>query len=156
MAQDKPTLCWKCAHACGGCSWSDSFTPVDGWTAKQTKIKHDFSDGRQELIDSYRVDDCPLFENDETHYRPNKKIAPLTRTFATNQSRKSPRRLAIEALPLDELDGRIDKLPNHHNVARYAFEWKMTLEQIAEATGHSLTSVKKILRVTLARLEAMA
>ena len=156
MAQDKPTLCWKCAHACGGCSWSDSFTPVEGWTAKPTVIKANHGRGFMEDIESYIVKACPLFENDMAHYKPNRKIAPLTRTFATNQSRKSPRRLAIEALPLDELDGRIDKLPNHHNVARYAFEWKMTLEQIAEATGHSLTSVKKILRVTLARLEAMA
>ena len=154
--QDKPTLCWKCKNACVGCSWSDSFTPVEGWTAKPTKINHDYADGRHYVIDSYRVDYCPQFENDESRYRPNCKIAPLVKEAKSNPRRKSLRRLAIEALPLEELDRRIDKLPNHHNVAQYALEWKMTLEQIAEATGYSVTCVKKILSAQLIRLEAMA
>lgn len=29
-----PSLCWDCANACTrGCSWADTFTPVDGWIA---------------------------------------------------------------------------------------------------------------------------
>lgn len=33
--ETKGQLCWTCANACGGCSWSDgSFTPVPGWTAR--------------------------------------------------------------------------------------------------------------------------
>lgn len=38
--QRKETLCWTCQNACGGCSWSKSFTPVEGWDAKPTKHKH--------------------------------------------------------------------------------------------------------------------
>ena len=41
MAQDKPTLCWKCERACGGCSWSADLIPVDGWDAIPTKIAAD-------------------------------------------------------------------------------------------------------------------
>lgn len=28
--------CWTCQKACGGCSWSRSFSPVPGWTAEKT------------------------------------------------------------------------------------------------------------------------
>ncbi len=52
----KETLCWTCQNACGGCSWSRSFTPVEGWEAKPTK---------NEQTDSYRVISCPEFIPDE-------------------------------------------------------------------------------------------
>lgn len=29
--QQAETLCWYCANACGGCSWSKKLVPVDGW-----------------------------------------------------------------------------------------------------------------------------
>lgn len=69
METNKPaTLCWSCAKACGGCSWSDrSFTPVDGWTAVPTKLfGYRGNDG---VIDSYRVIECPLYEEDRKRYR---------------------------------------------------------------------------------------
>ena len=38
--QDKPTLCWKCAKACGECSWSDgTFTHVD---PNELKVEVDY------------------------------------------------------------------------------------------------------------------
>ena len=56
----KHTLCWKCQKACGGCSWSKDFTPVENWNAVPTKIKaYGTGDG---TIDSYRVIECPEFE----------------------------------------------------------------------------------------------
>lgn len=46
-------LCWSCVNAVPGvncgCSWSESFTPVEGWQA-------------EECNDSYRIIDCPLFK----------------------------------------------------------------------------------------------
>ena len=27
------TICWGCSKACGHCSWSKEFKPVDGWDA---------------------------------------------------------------------------------------------------------------------------
>ncbi len=52
----KETLCWTCKNACGGCSWSQSFTPVEGWDAKETVLKS--SEGE---VQSFFVNSCPLF-----------------------------------------------------------------------------------------------
>ena len=52
------TLCWRCAKAINnGCSWSERFEPVQGWTAVPTKINCEYY-----MADSYRVIDCPEFE----------------------------------------------------------------------------------------------
>ena len=59
----KHTLCWDCANACGGCSWSDHFdhTPVPGWTAEPAKIRM-----QKSYEDSYIVIECPEFKRDAT------------------------------------------------------------------------------------------
>lgn len=44
----KEQLCWHCEKATGGCSWSKSFTPVEGWTAKPSG-------------NSYRIKACPEY-----------------------------------------------------------------------------------------------
>ena len=68
--QSKATLCWSCANACGGCSWSDgSFTPVKGWKAQKTMVRGDRGLYRAKIIKSYRVDKCPLYEDDRKKYR---------------------------------------------------------------------------------------
>lgn len=52
------TLCWRCAKSVNmGCSWSQGFKPVYGWTAVPTKITC-----ADHTADSYRVVDCPEFE----------------------------------------------------------------------------------------------
>lgn len=51
VSKKKETLCIHCGNACGGCSWSDSLTPVEGWTAEET-VGYDG-------IRSWRVIDCP-------------------------------------------------------------------------------------------------
>lgn len=53
----KGQLCWNCENATGKCSWSACFIPVEGWTAKATKIK----DGDGEIVHSYRIMQCPQF-----------------------------------------------------------------------------------------------
>ena len=46
------TLCFSCANACNhGCSWSDEFIPVEGWTAVPNK-------------DSFQVISCPEYKKD--------------------------------------------------------------------------------------------
>lgn len=52
----KETLCWTCKNACGGCSWSQSFTPVEGWDATETVLK--CAEGEET---SYFVSGCPLY-----------------------------------------------------------------------------------------------
>lgn len=50
--------CWTCRNACGGCSWSREFQPVEGWTAEKTVIP---SNG--EYAESYRIVKCPEYIN---------------------------------------------------------------------------------------------
>ena len=48
-------LCWHCQKACGGCSWSRSLIPVDGWEAKEVDLV------TYEGLKSYKVIECPEF-----------------------------------------------------------------------------------------------
>jgi hypothetical protein len=58
LDSDKKTLCWKCGNAASkGCSWSDKFIPVDGWTAEYKPIKV----ARNRIADSYLVTACPEY-----------------------------------------------------------------------------------------------
>lgn len=69
--KNKPlTLCWRCAKACGRCSWSDgSFTPVEGWTAQETRLREQhWSMDADRSIQSFHVTACPLFEDDTDEY----------------------------------------------------------------------------------------
>lgn len=58
----KETLCWSCENACGGCSWSRSLTPVEGWEAKKIKIKGNFYVGA--VLDSYIIKNCPEYKKE--------------------------------------------------------------------------------------------
>lgn len=51
-------LCWGCAKACGGCSWSRDFKPVKGWTARETVLK---TQSTIQEIKSYSISACPEF-----------------------------------------------------------------------------------------------
>lgn len=57
------TLCWDCAKAVCGCSWSIDFTPVEGWDAIPTKLTAQHRDTGE--IDSFCVIDCPEFVSDK-------------------------------------------------------------------------------------------
>lgn len=51
-------LCWDCANACGGCSWSGidpvthkpRFEPVPGWKAKPTRTERSTGMGRKKRV----------------------------------------------------------------------------------------------------------
>ena len=49
---DQP--CWDCQNACGGCSWSQGFQPVQGWVAESYYIVADDQY-------SYDIKYCPEF-----------------------------------------------------------------------------------------------
>lgn len=60
-----PTLCWDCANACGGCSWSSrEAQPVDGWDATPTKVNMTIEHNQPRSVDSYIVHSCPQFVRD--------------------------------------------------------------------------------------------
>lgn len=54
MYAPKATLCFSCSKSCvNGCSWAESFTPVEGWTAEP----HVSAAG----VASFTVSACPEF-----------------------------------------------------------------------------------------------
>jgi predicted nucleic acid-binding Zn ribbon protein len=59
LRKKNETLCWTCQNACGGCSWSRSFEPVEGWEAKPS-------------ADSFFVINCPQFIPDEVRKEKGK------------------------------------------------------------------------------------
>lgn len=79
----RPTLCWSCRRACGGCSWTARdpkthevrFEPVEGWEAEKTLVRGTSSRRHGHKIESYstyyyatesyRVLRCPLYEKDK-------------------------------------------------------------------------------------------
>ena len=61
----RETLCWTCQNACGGCSWSRSFEPVEGWEAKPTKLNIYVKEGNEDLNSSFFVISCPQYIPDE-------------------------------------------------------------------------------------------
>lgn len=63
MGRGKNSLCFDCQNAVCGCSWSKRFEPVEGWVAKPVKLKADNKYNR--YIDSYVVEQCPLFIADD-------------------------------------------------------------------------------------------
>lgn len=58
ILNEKKTICWSCKKACGSCSWSSKFKPVEGWTAIPTFIKMQY--GGKDA--SYIVLKCPEYE----------------------------------------------------------------------------------------------
>ena len=60
-AKEHDTLCWECEKACGRCSWSKNFTPVEGWKAVPTKV-YIGGESKNKYIDSFDVYECPEFE----------------------------------------------------------------------------------------------
>ena len=68
--QNVANICFDCKNSVPddrghGCPWSRKFEPVPGWTAepvyKQIGTK---GRGKRQIVDTYRITACPLFEGD--------------------------------------------------------------------------------------------
>ena len=72
----KETLCWKCAKACGGCSWSSlAHKPVTGWTAERRDL---YIQNSSVPVESYVVHDCLEYVPDgREHDAPKQDVPPL-------------------------------------------------------------------------------
>ena len=58
--KEDQSLCWRCKNCFGGCSWAESFEPVEGWRTERTIIKNFNTE-----TPSFLVRDCPLFVADD-------------------------------------------------------------------------------------------
>ena len=59
----KETICWDCKNY-AKCSWKDGI-PVKGWKATPTEIANKYENGTIKTISSFRVEQCPQFEQDK-------------------------------------------------------------------------------------------
>lgn len=64
--------CWTCQKACGGCSWSRSFSPVPGWRANKTK-KRGQGGTKGGYIESYYIRSCPEYDPEPKRDIPEEK-----------------------------------------------------------------------------------
>ena len=55
-------ICFTCAKAVCGCSWSKNFAPIEGWDAVPTKIVNWTDKERTVTTDSYAIRGCPEYE----------------------------------------------------------------------------------------------
>lgn len=60
----KPQPCWTCKKFAYGCSWSQSFIPIEGWKANTTIREAGSSRGVKHIIESYEIEYCPEYEYD--------------------------------------------------------------------------------------------
>lgn len=69
--------CWYCTKACGGCSWSKNYTPIDGWVAEET-ICDRFIDYRGvNITHSYKILHCPELVDERIEYlKKNTHLRP--------------------------------------------------------------------------------
>lgn len=152
--QDKPTLCWKCAHACGGCSWSADFIPVNGWNAIPTVINPPESN-----IDSFIVEKFPKFSDDTERYAKKVKSAKVEfkyvkKPFAPRIPAKSRRGILMRKPDLRE---RIDRLTGEQKIiAELIFLYNNTLEDAAEAMYMSYDTAKRMIQKAMEGMEALA
>lgn len=64
--RDTSNICFSCKMACGGCSWSESFEPIPGWTAALTRRVYRTHRGfGQHIVDSYHITACPEYVPDK-------------------------------------------------------------------------------------------
>ena len=158
MAQDKPTLCWKCERACGGCSWSADFVPVDGWEAIPTKIAADRGYYVEKEINSFIVTNCPLFKDDTAKYKPRPlpfdERKPIEKKLRKPRTIKGSLREKIFNLP--DLNERIERLTGNGRIAaELVFKYNNTCEDVANYMYISIDYAKEVLRRAMQQMEAM-
>lgn len=79
---DQP--CWHCTKSTGFCVWSSILKPVPGWKATPVfRNEPVFLNGtvvRRPALTSYRIHECPEFDEDRKAYAPPDKTGPKPRT----------------------------------------------------------------------------
>ena len=159
MAQDKPTLCWKCEKACGRCSWSADFIPVDGWDAMPTIVTADRGHSCERELESFIVKKCPLFNDDTQRYKSSPVFYGEKKPFVqrTRKTRTIKGSLRERIWNLPDLDERIDRLDGaDKTAAELVFRYNNTLEDVADYMYYSIDHAKAVLQKVMEKMEAMA
>ena len=101
--KEDQSLCWRCKNCFGGCSWAESFEPVEGWRAERTIIQHFNTE-----TPSFLVRDCPLFAVDdgEREYVNNDGFQNLMEAIYKRAAQDYVLLLDRMDEPADDPDGR--------------------------------------------------
>ena len=167
--RQKDTLCWKCANACCGCSWSKNFIPIKGWKAQRTKVYQTDSSVRRGETSSYVVIECPEFVSDVHKYKstghdqfyPNRYVQEVLNNPQYNnpeaRMNKSDARKRVEAIPEEKLKQVIeDNLRGSvHDVAILALLGKMTTYEIAAALFFTPRYVRYMISKAVKKISAI-
>lgn len=107
------SICENCQNAVGGCSWSKSFEPVDGWVALELDADVQVS---SDPVKTYKIYFCPEFvldaENDPMGMeRQHNVLAELLYTIYRDLGRfnTEKNRLYKERTELKELLSKYEK-----------------------------------------------
>lgn len=126
VSRDRHTLCWTCQWAGGKegkCPWASEFKPVPGWNAEPTKIYT--RDAKGNYIDSFIVNECPLYELMDEIKRQTVEKAGKTR---------------------DAEEYRRIREENYKTVKRMYFEECKMPRVIADLTGIDERQIHRIVR----------
>lgn len=158
MAQDRPTLCWKCANACGGCSWSADFIPVDGWNAIPTIISANHGCGLYADIESYIVKSCPRFKDDSARYAKQKPLYCSTKVIKKRPFRAKTAKgsLRDRIWKMADREERIERLNgDSKTICELVFKFNNTINDICEYMFVSEKTARKMLNRAMEQMEAM-
>ena len=151
-------LCWTCARACGGCSWSDgSFTPVKGWTAKKVTMYVDRGEYEKRRTTSHKIKACPLYVCDAK--QPEQPKTPKINKPIVKRTKhpfviKGTQRERVWALP--DLKERIARLTGELKLAaELAFVYNYSGADAAEVMQYSESGYRLILYRAMNEMEAM-
>lgn len=86
-------ICFDCARACGGCSWSRRFKPVPGWTAQRATLP---GGTPGTTIDTYQVTACPKYVKTVRHSTQG-RATPVIRTNPETGEEKRYASMSIAA-----------------------------------------------------------
>ena len=154
----KTQLCWTCARACGGCSWSANFQPVKGWTATKTIMNVDRGAYEKRRIKTYKIRACPLYvcdtkqpEQPQAHF----KRIPIVKRPKHPCVMRGTQRERIWALP--DLKERIARLTGELKLAaELTFIYNYNGVDAAEVMRYSESGYKRILFRAMNEIEVMA
>lgn len=153
----KTQLCWTCARACGGCSWSAEFKPVRGWKAKKTKLYVDRGEHNKHYTTSYRIKECPLYKDDRPKQEPKAGLAvkPFVKRTRKPFVMRGTQREKIFAMP--DLIERISRLKGEaKTIAELVFVYYYNFDDAAAVTANSRSCFKKKLKATMNEIEVIA
>ena len=150
----KTQLCWTCARACGGCSWSAEFKPVRGWKAKKTILYNDRGAYNSHTVKSYNIKECPMYKPD-TQTKRKRKAQKFVKKRENPFVIKGTARERILQMP--DIDERLKRLTGENRIAaELAFIYNHSVEEAASAMYCSRSVYVRRLTEAMKQMEAMA